>query len=125
MNNNTNIFTTPEINGTWNSYCGDCDQMSDLNGDNTDPPISNKYYSSSKTKELIDKKINDDNEANDKTYSSAYTNKLYYKTYNEFLAEMNGAGIIKIEDSLTYIQVFLSKHSNKSIYRIKQQRNRT
>ena len=34
MNNNTNIFTTPEINGTWNSYCGDCDPMSDLNGDN-------------------------------------------------------------------------------------------
>lgn len=27
--------------------------------------------------------------------------------------------IVKIEDSLTYIQVFLSKHSNKSIYRIK------
>jgi len=27
--------------------------------------------------------------------------------------------MVKIEDSLTYIQVFLSKHSNKSIYRIK------
>jgi len=34
MNNNTNVFTTPEINGTWNNYCGDCDPMSDLNGDN-------------------------------------------------------------------------------------------
>ena len=34
MNNNTNVFTSPEINGTWNSYCGDCDTMSDLNGDN-------------------------------------------------------------------------------------------
>ena len=34
MNNNTSGFTTPEINGTWNSYCGDCDPMTDLNGDN-------------------------------------------------------------------------------------------
>ena len=34
MNNNTTGFTTPEINGTWNNYCGDCDPMTDLNGDN-------------------------------------------------------------------------------------------
>ena len=34
MNNNATGFTTPEINGTWNNYCGDCDPMTDINGDN-------------------------------------------------------------------------------------------
>ena len=34
MNNTTASFTTPEINGDWNSYCGNCDPMSDLDGDN-------------------------------------------------------------------------------------------
>lgn len=34
MNNNTTLFTTPEINGTWNNYCGDCDPMTDIDGDN-------------------------------------------------------------------------------------------
>lgn len=27
-------FNIPEINGTFNNWCGDCDQMNDLNGDN-------------------------------------------------------------------------------------------
>ena len=34
MNNTTASFTTPEINGDWNSYCGNCDPMSDPDGDN-------------------------------------------------------------------------------------------
>ena len=29
MNNTTVPFTTPEINGDWNSYCGNCDVLSD------------------------------------------------------------------------------------------------
>ena len=34
MNNTTASFTTPEINGDWNNYCGNCDPMSDPDGDN-------------------------------------------------------------------------------------------
>ena len=34
MNNSTASFITPEINGDWNSYCGNCDPMSDPDGDN-------------------------------------------------------------------------------------------
>lgn len=26
-------FTTPEVNGTWNNWCGNCNQMTDANGD--------------------------------------------------------------------------------------------
>ena len=26
-------FVNPEINGSWNNYCGNCDPLSDLNGD--------------------------------------------------------------------------------------------
>ena len=34
MNNTTVSFVTPEINGDWNSYCGNCDTMTDIDGDN-------------------------------------------------------------------------------------------
>ena len=34
MNNTTASFTTPEVNGDWNSYCGNCDPLSDPDGDN-------------------------------------------------------------------------------------------
>jgi 1,4-alpha-glucan branching enzyme len=34
MNNNTDPFTTPEVNGTFNNWCGNCAPMSDDNGDN-------------------------------------------------------------------------------------------
>ena len=34
MNNTTLSFNTPEINGDWNSYCGNCNPMTDLDGDN-------------------------------------------------------------------------------------------
>ena len=26
-------FTTPEVNGTWNSWCGNCNPMTDADGD--------------------------------------------------------------------------------------------
>jgi len=34
MNQSGQTFTTPEINGTFNSWCGGCAPMSDSNGDN-------------------------------------------------------------------------------------------
>ena len=34
MNNTTLSFNTPEINGDWNSYCGNCNPMTDPDGDN-------------------------------------------------------------------------------------------
>ena len=34
MNQYTGNFTTPEINGTFNSWCGNCNPLSDANGDN-------------------------------------------------------------------------------------------
>ena len=34
MSKVTSGFVTPEINGTWNSFCGNCDPMSDPDGDN-------------------------------------------------------------------------------------------
>lgn len=33
MNNYTGTFTTPEVNGTWNNWCGNCNAMSDPNND--------------------------------------------------------------------------------------------
>jgi hypothetical protein len=33
MSNVTESFTTPEVNGTFNNWCGNCAAMSDLNGD--------------------------------------------------------------------------------------------
>ena len=33
MNNYTGTFTTPELNGTFNNWCGNCSAMSDSNGD--------------------------------------------------------------------------------------------
>ena len=34
MNQVTDPFTTPELNGTFNSWCGNCNSMSDSDGDN-------------------------------------------------------------------------------------------
>ena len=34
MNTVTNSFTTPEVNGTFNNWCGDCWSMTDSNNDN-------------------------------------------------------------------------------------------
>lgn len=34
MNNVTTPFTSPEINGSWNAFCGNCDALSDPDGDN-------------------------------------------------------------------------------------------
>ena len=34
MNNTAIPFSIPEINGDWNSYCGNCDPLSDPDGDN-------------------------------------------------------------------------------------------
>ena len=34
MNQYSGSFTTPEVNGTFNSWCGNCNAMSDTNGDN-------------------------------------------------------------------------------------------
>ncbi len=34
MNNSGVTFTTPEVNGTFNNWCGGCAPMSDTNGDN-------------------------------------------------------------------------------------------
>ena len=34
MNKVTSGFVNPEINGNWNNYCGNCDPLTDLNGDN-------------------------------------------------------------------------------------------
>ena len=34
MNNSGATFTTPEVNGTFNNWCGGCAPMSDANGDN-------------------------------------------------------------------------------------------
>ena len=33
MNRLSSVFTSPEINGNWNNFCGNCDQMTDLDGD--------------------------------------------------------------------------------------------
>ncbi|MDP2187957.1 MAG: T9SS type A sorting domain-containing protein [Sphingobacteriaceae bacterium] len=33
MNTFTGNFTTPEVNGTWNSWCGNCNPMADPNND--------------------------------------------------------------------------------------------
>ena len=33
MSKVTSSFTTPEISGSWNNFCGNCDQMSDPDGD--------------------------------------------------------------------------------------------
>jgi thiol-disulfide isomerase/thioredoxin len=33
MNQVTQGFTTPEVNGLWNNWCGNCNAMSDANGD--------------------------------------------------------------------------------------------
>ena len=33
MNQVTDAFTTPEVNGTWNSWCGNCNPMNDADGD--------------------------------------------------------------------------------------------
>ena len=33
MNNVTDVFTTPEVNGTFNGWCGGCAPMSDVDGD--------------------------------------------------------------------------------------------
>ena len=33
MNDYTGSFTTPEVNGTFNSWCGNCNAMSDPEGD--------------------------------------------------------------------------------------------
>jgi 1,4-alpha-glucan branching enzyme len=33
MNNVTAAFTTPEVNGTFNNWCGNCNPLSDINGD--------------------------------------------------------------------------------------------
>lgn len=34
MSTYTGTFTTPEVNGTWNSWCGNCNAMADPNNDN-------------------------------------------------------------------------------------------
>ena len=34
MQNVTDAFTTPEVNGTFNNWCGNCASMSDTDGDN-------------------------------------------------------------------------------------------
>ncbi|MEN9348854.1 MAG: hypothetical protein RLZZ77_2365 [Bacteroidota bacterium] len=34
MNQYTGNFTTPEVNGTFNNWCGNCTPMTDVNGDN-------------------------------------------------------------------------------------------
>ena len=34
MNKVTQGFTTPEVNGTWNNWCGNCNAMTDADGDN-------------------------------------------------------------------------------------------
>ncbi|MEN9348855.1 MAG: hypothetical protein RLZZ77_2366 [Bacteroidota bacterium] len=34
MNNYTGTFTTPEVNGTFNGWCGSCNAMTDVDGDN-------------------------------------------------------------------------------------------
>ena len=34
MGNVTNPFTTPEVNGTFNGWCGSCWPMTDIDGDN-------------------------------------------------------------------------------------------
>ena len=33
MSNMSGNFNTPEVNGNWNNFCGNCDQLTDLNGD--------------------------------------------------------------------------------------------
>jgi hypothetical protein len=33
MNQVTQAFTTPEVNGLWNSWCGNCNPLTDANGD--------------------------------------------------------------------------------------------
>jgi len=33
MNSYTGTFTTPEVNGTWNNWCGNCNVLSDPNND--------------------------------------------------------------------------------------------
>jgi len=33
MNQVTQAFTTPEVNGLWNNWCGNCNAMTDANGD--------------------------------------------------------------------------------------------
>ena len=43
----TSAFTTPEVNGTWNSWCGNCNPMTDADGDGvweaTIPLLSGNY----------------------------------------------------------------------------------
>ena len=47
MNQVTAGFTTPEVNGTWNSWCGNCNPMTDANADGvweaTIPLLSGAY----------------------------------------------------------------------------------
>ena len=47
MNQVTAGFTTPEVNGTWNSWCGNCNPMTDANADGiweaTIPLLSGTY----------------------------------------------------------------------------------
>ncbi|MFM2201938.1 MAG: hypothetical protein RL040_1138, partial [Bacteroidota bacterium] len=34
MSQQVGQFTTPEVNGPWNGWCGSCSPMADVNGDN-------------------------------------------------------------------------------------------
>ncbi|MEJ6754756.1 MAG: hypothetical protein QNK57_06230, partial [Flavobacteriales bacterium] len=47
MNFVTSTFSIPEVNGTWNSWCGNCNPMTDTDGDNiweaTIPLLSGNY----------------------------------------------------------------------------------
>ena len=47
MNQVTAGFTTPEVNGTWNAWCGNCNPMTDANSDGiweaTIPLLSGAY----------------------------------------------------------------------------------
>ena len=47
MNLVTSTFSVPEVNGTWNSWCGNCNPMTDTDGDGiweaTIPLLSGNY----------------------------------------------------------------------------------
>jgi len=89
MNKVTQGFTTPEVNGTWNNWCGNCNAMSDPDGDNiwevTIPLVAG---------DTIEYKFSADSwgiqETNDPSSpctngNTTYTNRVFVVPYNNLV----------------------------------------
>jgi len=78
MNQVTNSFTTPEVNGTWNSWCGNCNPMTDNDGDGvweaTIPLLSGNYEYKYSADNWTIQEMNDPN-ASCTNGNTTYTNR--------------------------------------------------